>query len=87
MLEEVEMSEKSENFGEPADPVFRGLESCLMIKIPLGHENRKNTISGTNAADAADAADAPERGHRRRDKPHKPCACFPDYGRRTNSLK
>ena len=33
------MFEKSENFGEPADPVFRGLESRLKIKPPLGHEN------------------------------------------------
>ena len=41
MLGEVEMSEKSENFGEPADPVFKGLESRLKIKTPLGHENWK----------------------------------------------
>ena len=36
----------------------------------------------------ADSADSWKRSHGQQHKPWEPCACFPDYGRRTlNSLK
>ena len=88
MLGEVEITKIPEKNRGPKQAAWMGQNVGFGAFFGLGPIFRKKRLSELNQAASAASAASAEWSHGPQDKPREPCACFPDYGRRTlNSLK